>query len=173
MMALAIYDGELMAFMGMLAAARFFKASYSICERPAFLQRFVSTKDGATALTLTPNGESSIAALLVSISRPALLIQQLIIPGSGLLPLSLLTLTTQPRDACRSSRKIYMRMNGVLRFISVMLSNSCGVVDSISPGKMIPAQLTRISRPPNLSFMAVLSSRRARSSWRSHCTARA
>lgn len=80
----------------MFAAARFLSDSFSYSERPAYLYKFVSTMQGATAFTRTPYGANSKADALVSISTPAFDRQYPSCPGSGLLPFSLLIFMTQP-----------------------------------------------------------------------------
>ena len=118
-----------------------------------------------------PKGASSMAELLVSISTPALLIQKLKRPGSARLPLSLLTLITQPFVSRNNSKKNCVRTNGVRKLISMSISCFSGFVDSLSPAKITPAQLIRIWRRPNLSTTAYFKSKSPWSSVRSHDTA--
>ena len=145
--------------------------------------------DGATALTRMPNGANSIAELFVIASSPALLMQYPRRPGSGRLPLSQLTLTMQPLEACKYSKKSYESTNGVRMLISIIRSYSYGSVDSKSPASIsptcnknkmlttfriyLPAQFIRISSRPWVSATDFFTSNKACSSVRSHWTAKA
>ena len=95
---------------------------------PADLYRFVSTKEGATALTRTPAKASSIAEAFVSISRPAFDMQYAIWPGSGFDPLSELIFIMHPLVSVSMSKKNYVSIKGTRKLISITASYSCGSV---------------------------------------------
>ena len=122
MIALATSSAAPTRFIGILFVALFLRASSSGSDIPADLYKFVSTKEGATQLTLMPKGASSIAEAWVSISTPALLMQYAIRPGSGRLPLSELTLITHPLEFRKNSRKKWVNTKGALRFTSIWRS---------------------------------------------------
>ena len=61
MIALATSSAAPTRFIGILFVALFLRASSSGSDIPADLYKFVSTKEGATQLTLMPKGASSIA----------------------------------------------------------------------------------------------------------------
>lgn len=63
---------------------------------PVYLYKLVSIIEGLTAFTLMPKGANSNADVLVSISRPAFVIQYPIVPAFGFDPRLLDTLTMQP-----------------------------------------------------------------------------
>lgn len=71
---------------GILFAALFLNYWYSASVIPVYLYKFVSIVVGETALTLIPRGASSNADDLVSISRPAFVMQYPMVPAFGLEP---------------------------------------------------------------------------------------
>lgn len=93
--------------------------SFSISVRPAYLNRFVFSKELETQLHLTPNLANSMAADFVSISSPALLMQYEIRPGCGREPLIHDTLTMHPCAAISMSWKKFVRTYGARILTSI------------------------------------------------------
>ena len=75
MIAFATSISVAILYIGLFDATLCFIDSYSSSLTPAALYMFVFTKDGATALTLTPRAAIYIAIDFVNISSPAFTMQ--------------------------------------------------------------------------------------------------
>ena len=138
MMDLATSSTLAIRLSGTLAAARFLNCWYSSSDMPVYRYKLVSIVHGATALTRIPKGASSNALHFVSISRPALVMQQPIVPALGRLPAVQETLTMQPLESSRYLWKIKVIWKAQRRFMSIKQSKSWGKVLSTSPSNIRP-----------------------------------